>query len=223
MATIKKHVSKAGKVTYYIRTYDGYDSKGKQIERSMTWKPPENMTAKQIEKELQRQAVMFEESVKKGTCFDSDTRFAEYAEIWLENNKPILAPKTYERYKALLKNINTAIGEIKLVKLQSHHLIEIHIIDKRAFITLVYFNKYILFLIQSIISTRLFENQSHISKILEPVIVKQNPTTVIKKVNGKNESFKKFSLLFNTSFNISCLFLYLISIPKKYTEIYRNI
>lgn len=126
MATIKKHVSKAGKVTYYIRTYDGYDSKGKQIERSMTWKPPENMTAKQVEKELQRQAVMFEESVKKGTCFDNDTRFAEYAEIWLENNKPVLAPKTYERYKALLKNINAAIGEIKLIKLQSHHLQEFY-------------------------------------------------------------------------------------------------
>lgn len=127
MATIKKHVSKAGKITYYIRTYDGYDSKGKQIERSMTWKPPENMTAKQIEKELQRQVVMFEESVKKGTCFDSNTRFAEYAETWLENNKPpILAPKTYERYKALLKNINMAIGEIKLVKLQSHHLQEFY-------------------------------------------------------------------------------------------------
>ena len=127
MATIKKHVSKAGKITYYIRTYDGYDSKGKQIERSMTWKPPENMTPKQIEKELQRQVVMFEESVKKGTCFDSNTRFAEYAEKWLENNKPpILAPKTYERYKALLKNINMAIGEIKLVKLQSHHLQEFY-------------------------------------------------------------------------------------------------
>lgn len=122
MATVKKHISKAGKITYYIRTYDGYDSKGKQIERSMTWKPPENMTAKQIEKELQRQIVMFEESVKKGFCFDSNTRFAEYAENWLENNKPVLAPKTYERYKALLKNINATIGEIKLVKLQSHHL-----------------------------------------------------------------------------------------------------
>lgn len=127
MATIKKHISKAGKITYYIRTYDGYDSKGKQVERSMTWKPPENMTAKQIEKELQRQIVMFEESIKKGTCFDSNTRFAEYAEKWLENNKPpILAPKTYERYKALLKNINMAIGEIKLVKLQSHHLQEFY-------------------------------------------------------------------------------------------------
>ena len=127
MATIKKHVSKAGKITYYIRTYDGYDSKGKQIERSMTWKPSENMTPKQIEKELQRQVVIFEESVKKGTCLDSNTRFSEYAEKWLENNKPpILAPKTYERYKALLKNINMAIGEIKLVKLQSHHLQEFY-------------------------------------------------------------------------------------------------
>ena len=72
MATIKKHVSKAGKITYYIRTYDGYDSKGKQIERSMTWVPPEGMSQKQIEKELQKQAVKFEESVRGGTCFDSD-------------------------------------------------------------------------------------------------------------------------------------------------------
>lgn len=88
---------------------------------------PENLTTKQIEKELQRQIIIFEESVKKGTCFDSNTRFAEYAEIWLENNKPpILAPKTYIRYQSLLKNINAAIGEIKLVKLQSHHLQEFY-------------------------------------------------------------------------------------------------
>lgn len=127
MANIKKHISKSGRVTYYIRAFDGYDSKGEQIVRSMTWKPPENLTTKQIEKELQRQIIIFEESVKKGTCFDSNTRFAEYAEIWLENNKPpILAPKTYIRYQSLLKNINAAIGEIKLVKLQSHHLQEFY-------------------------------------------------------------------------------------------------
>lgn len=127
MATIKKHTAKNGKITYYIRTYDGYDSKGKQIERSMTWIPPEGISPKQLEKELQKQAMKFEESVRGGTCFDSDTRFGEYAENWLENNKPpLLAPKTYERYKALLKNINAAIGEIKLVKLQSHHLQEFY-------------------------------------------------------------------------------------------------
>ncbi|MBR1382400.1 MAG: tyrosine-type recombinase/integrase [Ruminococcus sp.] len=123
MATVKKHISKSGKVTYYIRTYDGYDSKGKQVEHSMTWKPPEGMTAKQIERELQKQVVKFEESVTSGSCFDNNTRFGEYAVSWLESNRPPqLAPKTYERYKAMLKAINTAIGEIKLAKLQSRHL-----------------------------------------------------------------------------------------------------
>lgn len=64
MATYKKHVSKNGTITYYIRTYDGYDCYGKQIERFMTWKPSEGMSDKQIEKELQRQIVKFEDSVK---------------------------------------------------------------------------------------------------------------------------------------------------------------
>ena len=127
MATVKKHIAKNGSVTYYIRCYDGYDSKGKQIEHSTKWKPDSNMTPKQIEKELQRQVVLLEESIKKGTNFDSDTRFAEYAEKWLENNRPpVLAPKTYNRYVSLLKNINIAIGEIKLCKLQSHHLQEFY-------------------------------------------------------------------------------------------------
>ena len=43
---------------------------------------------------LKHQVIMFEETVKKGTCFDCNTLFSEYAEIWLENNKPpLLAPK----------------------------------------------------------------------------------------------------------------------------------
>ena len=88
MATVKKHVSKKGEVTYYIRTYDGYDGKGKRIEHSMTWKPSKGMTPKQIEKELQKQIIKFEESVQKGTYFDDDTKFGIYAETWLENNRP---------------------------------------------------------------------------------------------------------------------------------------
>ena len=124
MANIKRHVAKNGKVTYYIRAFDGYDGNGEQIVRSMTWSPPPNLTTeRQIEKELNRQVIKFEEAVKNGTCFDSNTRFEDYAAEWLENNKPpTLAPKTYIRYKSLLKNINAAIGNIPLTKLQSHHL-----------------------------------------------------------------------------------------------------
>lgn len=127
MATVRKRVSKKGIISYYIRSFDGYDSNGKQIERTKTWKPKAGMSERQIEKELQRQIVMFEEEVSNGACFDNNTRFAEYAWNWLENNKPPqLAPKTYERYKALLVNICAGIGEIKLCKLQSHHLQEFY-------------------------------------------------------------------------------------------------
>ena len=123
MATIKKHTSKSGQVTYYIRGYDGYDVNGKQIERSTSWKPAMGMSEKQVQKELERQKVLFDEKIKRGQVYDSSMKFAEYAQLWMENNKPLqLAPKTYERYTALLKNINQAIGQIRLDKLQSHHL-----------------------------------------------------------------------------------------------------
>lgn len=123
MATVKKRTAKNGSVSFYIRCSDGYDSNGRQIECSMTWKPDSGMSDRQIEKELQRQIVLFEEAVKNGGYFDPNTRFEEYAEIWMENNKPPqLAPKTYERYKSLLVHINAAIGHIRLSKLQSHHL-----------------------------------------------------------------------------------------------------
>ena len=127
MASYKKHIAKDGKVTYYIRAFDGYNEMGEQIVRSMTWRPPEGLTQKQIEKELQKQIITFEQNVVRGTCFDSKTRFSEYATTWLNNNKPpLLAPKTYQRYEAMLKNINTAIGDIRLIQLQSHHLQEFY-------------------------------------------------------------------------------------------------
>ena len=61
MATIQKRGN-----SYLIRVSCGYDVKGKQVIQSMTWKPDEKMTAKQIEKELNRQAVMFEDACMKG-------------------------------------------------------------------------------------------------------------------------------------------------------------
>jgi len=123
MASVKKHIAKDGTVTYYIRSFDGRDINGKQIEKTMKWSPEPGMTERQIEKEIERLKVLFDEKVKKGFVLDGSTKFADYAEKWLDNNRPPqLAPKTYERYVSLLKNINTAIGHIKLEKLQSHHL-----------------------------------------------------------------------------------------------------
>lgn len=61
MATIQ---NRSG--NYLIRVSCGYDTKGKQVIQSMTWKPDEKMTPKQVEKEFNRQAVMFEEACMRG-------------------------------------------------------------------------------------------------------------------------------------------------------------
>ena len=127
MATYKKYINKKGKVTYYIRSFDGYDENGKQIEHSMKWCPPETMSEKNVEKELQRQMTLFDEKIHFSVRFSGTTSFEEYSSVWIDNNKPPqLAPKTYERYKCMLKYINQAIGKIKLSKLCSEHLLEFY-------------------------------------------------------------------------------------------------
>jgi len=123
MATIRKR----GKA-YQIRASVGYGSEGNQIVKSMTWTPPEGLTPKQLEKELNRVTVDFERRVESGQCIDANTKFSDYAALWLKRGaegaeKP-LAPKTQDRYQALLVRINAAIGHIKLCDLQPHHIRE---------------------------------------------------------------------------------------------------
>jgi 5,10-methylenetetrahydrofolate reductase len=123
MATIRKRGN-----SYQIRASAGYDAEGQQIVKSMTWRPAPGLTAKQIEKELQRVKIDFERKVERGQCIDSSIRFSDYADIWLrkgeEGGEKPLAPKTYARYRALLVRINAAIGHIRLQDLQPHHLRE---------------------------------------------------------------------------------------------------
>jgi hypothetical protein len=57
------NVTKRGN-SYRIRVSCGYDVKGKQVFQAKTWKPPENMTERQIKKELDRQIVLFEEECR---------------------------------------------------------------------------------------------------------------------------------------------------------------
>ncbi|MBR1383813.1 MAG: tyrosine-type recombinase/integrase [Ruminococcus sp.] len=112
MATIQKRGD-----SYSIRVSCGYDSKGKQVIQSMTWKPEPKMTAKQIEKELNRQAVMFEEACNKG--YQSKAiKFEVFAEQWFEEYaKPNLRNTTYERMLQLRKRVYSAIGHLRMDKI----------------------------------------------------------------------------------------------------------
>ena len=117
MATVTKRGD-----TYKITVSCGYDINGKQIRRNTTWKPASGMTKKQIEKELERQTVLFEERCRTGQYLDGSIRFADFAEKWMNDyaDKQLKA-KTVAGYKELLKRINPAIGHIKLEQIQPQH------------------------------------------------------------------------------------------------------
>ena len=76
MATIRKRGN-----SYQIRVSAGYDTNGNHKEQAMTWRPPEGITERQIQKELNRQAVIFEDACMRG--FKTSTiKFQELAEEW---------------------------------------------------------------------------------------------------------------------------------------------
>lgn len=76
--TIQKRTSKKGEISYSIRVSLGYRD-GQQIIKSMTYKPGKGMSPKTIQKELNRQAVLFEEKAKQDYAIQLQ-REAEQAE-----------------------------------------------------------------------------------------------------------------------------------------------
>ena len=61
MANIEKR-----RESYRITVSCGYDVCGRKKRAHMTWKPDKGMTERQIKKELERQAVLFEERFNGG-------------------------------------------------------------------------------------------------------------------------------------------------------------
>ncbi len=117
MATIRKRGD-----SYQIRVSVGYDTKGKHKEQSITWKPDEGMTERQIQKELNRQAVMLEEACMHGYKAKA-VKFQELAEEWFEEYARLnLRSTTYERMKQLTHRVYPAIGHLRIDKISTRQL-----------------------------------------------------------------------------------------------------
>lgn len=123
MATIKKCGN-----GYHIRCYDGRDQNGKQIEHSMTWKVPAGMTPKKAEKEAMRQAVLFEEQVKKGLVAEQKTmKFADFGEKWFADYAGTqLRPRTIDGYRRLMGRIYPAFGNMYIDRIRPAHLVQFY-------------------------------------------------------------------------------------------------
>ena len=117
MATIRKRGN-----SYQIRVSCGYDTNGNHKEQAMTWKPEKGMTERQIQKELNRVAVNFEEACSHGYKATA-VKFQDFAEEWFnEYARFSLRSTTYERMKQLTKRVYPAIGHLRMDKITARQL-----------------------------------------------------------------------------------------------------
>lgn len=119
MASVEKH----GK-GYRIRVSDGTDPKtGKRRFREECWIPPPDMTELQIQKELNRRAVLFEEKCRREGRLDQRMTFLEFTEYWKkEYAERTLKNTTYSNYKLFLRRIGTAFSDLRLEQIGPEHI-----------------------------------------------------------------------------------------------------
>lgn len=126
MASISTRKNKNGEIiSYRIRVSRGYDVKGNKLKPyEMTYKPAPNMTAKQIEKELNKQAVMFEEQCKRGQFGDStNIIFADFCDKYKDIMKESLSPTTLEMYESAIDRLfKPALGHLRLKNIKPIHI-----------------------------------------------------------------------------------------------------
>lgn len=118
MATIRRRPNG----TYEIKVSCGYGVDGKQHNQYKSYKPEPGMTKRQIEKEVQRQAILFEEDCKRGQI-TAAVKFETFAEQWFEEYAKVnLRPTSYARMKQLTKRVYPAIGHKRLDKITARDI-----------------------------------------------------------------------------------------------------
>jgi len=110
--------------SYRITVSCGYDAKGKQIRKTKTYRPMSGMTQHQIEKEVQRVAMVFEATVKNGEYTDSGKiRLADFCPLYLEIAAKSLAPMTLSAYERIIdQHIIPVLGHFRLSEIRPFHV-----------------------------------------------------------------------------------------------------
>lgn len=119
MANITKR-----KDSYLIRASCGYDTQGKQIIKSKTWKPAPGMTERQIEKELNKIAVEFESNVQNGNIAETyRIKFDVFCKEYERTAKTKLSPVTYSYYERIINNrLIPEFGHMKINAIRPPHV-----------------------------------------------------------------------------------------------------
>ena len=84
MAKIIKRTKRDGSCSYCLRVSNGYDREGRQVLVNRTYTTPPGLTGRKLERELQRQAVEFEQEVRNGLNLDTDMKLDDLLDRWFE-------------------------------------------------------------------------------------------------------------------------------------------
>lgn len=106
---------------YRFKIYDGYKADGTQNIVTKTWIPEPGMTERQIEKEANRQLVLFEEEVKNGTAVDCKIKFETLANEFLKQIELEGKLKTLwiERLNDCKERTYNAIGHLRMDRIKT--------------------------------------------------------------------------------------------------------
>ena len=126
MAGITARKNKKGEITSYdITVSRGYDQYGRKLPPyRKSWKPEKGLTEKQIEKELQKQAVLFEEEIKAGGgAVNGSIKLSVFCDKYIDITKTTLAPSTHSNYKKIIRDyIKPALGHMKIKDIRPSHV-----------------------------------------------------------------------------------------------------
>lgn len=116
------NIEKRGEKSYRLRVSGGYTGDGKRITYKKTIQA-KNKT------EAQKELALFITEIQTGQALSAKKmRLRDYAEFWINNYAILnLSPKTYERYKSMLKaRILPYLGNMYLDKIQPMQLMYLY-------------------------------------------------------------------------------------------------
>ena len=125
MAYIEPRTNKKGEViSYRIRVSRGYDNEGNRLKPYfMTWVPEKGMSKRQIEAEVNRQAVLFEEKCNMGKVADSSLKLRDFIPEYLDTVSVTMSPTTLHFYQQVINNhILPKLGAKKLTDIKPIHI-----------------------------------------------------------------------------------------------------
>ena len=121
MATITKRNN-----SYFITVSCGYDLSGKQIRYTKTVIPPNNLTPKQAQKWVEKEAAVFEDDCNHGLVQNGNIKLEAFCSEWLKYKKNELKTRTYIRYKDMMPRIIKAMGHLRLDHINPQHLLSFY-------------------------------------------------------------------------------------------------